>query len=484
MEMPSPVQTEVPLDYSSKAHTGEFALADTAGDFALVHFPAEASIMQVEEEVETSIMEVEEEAAQETIRRSNRTPTKAKNTRYLPHSSKTQALNKTKKKPAKKKNNPRLVSPTKGSPTKVRASLVGAILATVVAAPNPTTVKLRLAKATPSPWPSFGNDEKNHIDSTANDEPLNSLDWMQCPDVFNYDNYCAYVNSGAYVIGKLQKISILHEAFLEFHDEDKKMERVARVKTHLGIKSLLRDAMLDSQHDFCPPRAVWQEVLPHLRHPNRHIAAVWTMIPTARTRDATVLANHEENVFVPGCDYSVAGTIAMGVDAIEARVMKLGIGKTASKAILYAARKMMKLGGKLPDDYRDLRKWFGFGNKISLITLQAAYGICQGIGVDSHVMDDTHHFRWTCCPYHVSPHAEVTRACLELMFPRSEWHDFNDTYGCLGQILQDKKKCDLFLSYARAKAAVLSHPFDLAHYKMVADLARDRYGWIRGVSGV
>jgi endonuclease-3 len=247
---------------------------------------------------------------------------------------------------------------------------------------------------------------------------------------------------------------------------------------------LVLDAMRDRTQDFSPPRAVWQDVLPHPMHPNRHMAAVWTMIPTARTKDSTVLANHVENVFIPNCDYSVEGTIAMDRDGIEARISKLGFGPKASRAILYAARKMLKLGGHLPSDYRDLRKWFGFGNKIALITLQAAYGICQGIGVDSHVMEDTHYLGWTCCPWHTVPKAEVTRASLELMFPRSEWHDFNDTYGCLGQILQDRKKCDAFLSYARTKAAVFAHPFEEAHYKMVADLARDRYGWIRGVGSV
>lgn len=76
----------------------------------------------------------------------------------------------------------------------------------------------------------------------------------------------------------------------------------------------------------------------------------------------------------------------------------------------------------IPDTVKGLISLPGVGPKMAYICMTAAWGVVEGIGVDTHVHRIANRLHWVKKP---TKNPENTRKELETWLPRSEWKDIN-----------------------------------------------------------
>lgn len=105
----------------------------------------------------------------------------------------------------------------------------------------------------------------------------------------------------------------------------------------------------------------------------------------------------------------------------ERDVNEIGLYRNKTRNIL-AAAKMVKqdFGGKVPKNMEDLIKLPGVARKTANIVLHSAYGITEGIAVDTHVIRLSQRLGLT---YHKDP-IKIERDLMELL-PKKNWAEFN-----------------------------------------------------------
>jgi len=79
-----------------------------------------------------------------------------------------------------------------------------------------------------------------------------------------------------------------------------------------------------------------------------------------------------------------------------------------------------KFNGEIPDTIEGLTSLKGVGPKMGYLTLSAAWGKTEGIGVDVHVHRITNLWGW-----HKTKNPEETRMMLESWLPKDKWHEIN-----------------------------------------------------------
>lgn len=80
----------------------------------------------------------------------------------------------------------------------------------------------------------------------------------------------------------------------------------------------------------------------------------------------------------------------------EKEIKPTGFYKAKARNIIAAAKMIQeKFEGKLPKTIEEMTKLPGVGRKTANIVLGNAYGIVQGIAVDTHVRRLARHFGWT-----------------------------------------------------------------------------------------
>lgn len=89
-----------------------------------------------------------------------------------------------------------------------------------------------------------------------------------------------------------------------------------------------------------------------------------------------------------------------------------------------------KWNSDIPDTIEGLVSLPGVGPKMGYLTLSAAWGKTEGIGVDVHVHRITNLWGW-----HKTQQPEQTRAALESWLPRDKWHDINNLLVGFGQTI-------------------------------------------------
>jgi endonuclease III len=128
-----------------------------------------------------------------------------------------------------------------------------------------------------------------------------------------------------------------------------------------------------------------------------------------------------------------------------------GVGKqNICASYIYGLAQSVMANNGLERDYRRLKHLNGFGPKTALITIQAAYGLTQGIGVDVHVARILGALEWSVYKSTVmAPNQEeVIRACAEAILSPRDWVSVNNTCGALGQLLRDEETSKRLLSFA------------------------------------
>jgi endonuclease-3 len=123
---------------------------------------------------------------------------------------------------------------------------------------------------------------------------------------------------------------------------------------------------------------------------------------------------------------------------------KVGFHNNKTKYIKQVAPILRdKFGGDIPDTIEGLVSLPGVGPKMGYLTLSAAWGRHEGIGVDVHVHRITNLWGW-----HKTNNPEGTRAELESWLPKEKWHDINHLLVGFGQTIclpvgRKCNECDL-----------------------------------------
>lgn len=123
----------------------------------------------------------------------------------------------------------------------------------------------------------------------------------------------------------------------------------------------------------------------------------------------------------------------LDVDAerLNELIGKVGFHNNKTKYIKATALILRdQFGGDIPDTVEGLTSLPGVGPKMAYLTLSAAWGRDEGIGVDVHVHRITNLWGW-----HKTTNPEDTRKKLELWLPKEKWHEINHLLVGFGQML-------------------------------------------------
>ncbi|MCR4328551.1 MAG: endonuclease III [Patescibacteria group bacterium] len=86
-------------------------------------------------------------------------------------------------------------------------------------------------------------------------------------------------------------------------------------------------------------------------------------------------------------DYVKAGKTVKGIKEFEKNIHSCGFYRAKTKSILGAAKAVREIfNGKLPHTMKDMITIPGIGRKSANVILGNAYGVVEGIAVDTHVM--------------------------------------------------------------------------------------------------
>lgn len=122
-------------------------------------------------------------------------------------------------------------------------------------------------------------------------------------------------------------------------------------------------------------------------------------------------------------------------------IRQVGFHNVKTKNIIKVAHILHEqYNDDIPSTLEGLMSLPGVGPKMAFLTLSAAWGVHQGIGVDVHVHRITNLWGW-----HVTKTPEATRAALEAWLPPDRWHHINKMLVGFGQTvcLPVGRKCGI-----------------------------------------
>jgi endonuclease-3 len=106
---------------------------------------------------------------------------------------------------------------------------------------------------------------------------------------------------------------------------------------------------------------------------------------------------------------------------VERLVQSTGFYKNKARALVESAKIIVeKHGGEVPRTMEELTHLRGIGRKTANVILGNAFGLAEGVVVDTHVKRLTHRMGFT---KHRDP-VKVERDLIDLL-PREEWTDFS-----------------------------------------------------------
>ena len=123
--------------------------------------------------------------------------------------------------------------------------------------------------------------------------------------------------------------------------------------------------------------------------------------------------------------------LALSPATLNSFINKVGFHNLKTKYIKQTAEILRdKWNSEIPDSVEGLVSLPGVGPKMAYLTMSAAWGRDEGIGVDVHVHRITNLWAW-----HKTQQPEQTRAALESWLPREKWHDINNLLVGFGQTI-------------------------------------------------
>jgi endonuclease-3 len=190
---------------------------------------------------------------------------------------------------------------------------------------------------------------------------------------------------------------------------------------------------------------------------DRRLQTLVALMLSSQTKDtvtAVAMKNLQENL--PG-GFNLQGLLTVEPEELNALIAKVGFHNNKTSYIKQVAPILRdQFGGDIPDTIEGLVSLKGVGPKMAYLTMSAAWGRDEGIGVDVHVHRITNLWGW-----HKTANPEQTRAELESWLPKDKWHDINHLLVGFGQTicLPVGRKCgDCELSAGLCPSAVKSNP--------------------------
>jgi len=150
---------------------------------------------------------------------------------------------------------------------------------------------------------------------------------------------------------------------------------------------------------------------------------------SSQTKDQVVSDAMQALKAWPRGGLSVDSILAMTDVELDSMIAKVGFHNNKTKYIKQTAQILKdNHGGRVPQTAEELCSLPGIGPKMAYIILSAAFGIVDGIGVDTHMHRIFNVLSWV-----TSKTPEQTREQLEGWLPRSEWPHVNVLFVGLGQ---------------------------------------------------
>ena len=157
--------------------------------------------------------------------------------------------------------------------------------------------------------------------------------------------------------------------------------------------------MMISQKELPKLRARWKKISRVLTklYPNAHIALtfsnLWELLVAVQL--SAQCTDKKVNEVTPALfkkyrkleDYVKAGKTAKGIHEFENAIHACGFYRAKTKNILAAAKYIKeKYKGKLPKTMAEMVKVPGVGRKSANVILGNAYGVVEGIAIDTHMI--------------------------------------------------------------------------------------------------
>ncbi|KAL6711481.1 alpha,alpha-trehalase nth1 [Coniothyrium glycines] len=152
---------------------------------------------------------------------------------------------------------------------------------------------------------------------------------------------------------------------------------------------------------------------------------------SSQTKDTvTAVAMRGMQERMPG-GFNLESVIALDPPTLNGFINKVGFHNLKTKYIKQTADILRdKWDSEIPDSIEGLVSLPGVGPKMAYLTMSAAWGRDEGIGVDVHVHRITNLWGW-----HKTQNPEQTRAALESWLPKDKWHDINNLLVGFGQTI-------------------------------------------------
>ena len=164
---------------------------------------------------------------------------------------------------------------------------------------------------------------------------------------------------------------------------------------------------------------------------DRRLQTLIALMLSSQTKDtvtAAAMKNLQENL--PG-GFNLQALLDVEPEELNRLIAKVGFHNNKTSYIKQVAPILRdQFGGDIPDTIEGLVSLKGVGPKMAYLTMSAAWGRDEGIGVDVHVHRITNLWGW-----HKTANPEQTRAELESWLPKEKWHDINHLLVGFGQTI-------------------------------------------------
>jgi endonuclease-3 len=164
---------------------------------------------------------------------------------------------------------------------------------------------------------------------------------------------------------------------------------------------------------------------------DRRLQTLIALMLSSQTKDtvtAVAMKNLQENL--PG-GFNLQGLLTVEPEELNRLIAKVGFHNNKTSYIKQVAPILRdQFGGDIPNTIEGLVSLKGVGPKMAYLTMSAAWGRDEGIGVDVHVHRITNLWGW-----HKTANPEQTRAELESWLPKDKWHDINHLLVGFGQTI-------------------------------------------------
>lgn len=164
---------------------------------------------------------------------------------------------------------------------------------------------------------------------------------------------------------------------------------------------------------------------------DRRLQTLIALMLSSQTKDtvtAVAMKNLQENL--PG-GFNLQSLLDVEPEELNRLIAKVGFHNNKTSYIKQVAPILRdQFGGDIPDTIEGLVSLKGVGPKMAYLTMSAAWGRDEGIGVDVHVHRITNLWGW-----HKTANPEQTRAELESWLPKDKWHDINHLLVGFGQTI-------------------------------------------------